>query len=40
MSDKCKDCYKFNGVGKVCDEGEEIKEYEQKASCRNGFKAK
>jgi len=23
MSDKCKDCHKFNGVGKVCDEGEE-----------------
>lgn len=23
MSDKCKDCYKFNGSGKVCDEGEE-----------------
>lgn len=31
MADKCKDCYKFNGVGKVCDKGEEIRESDTKA---------
>lgn len=37
MADKCKDCYKFNGNGKVCDEGQ-VKEGEEKA-CKD-FKSK
>ena len=38
MADKCKDCYKFNGEGKVCDEGEEIRD-QYKDACRD-FKSK